>query len=95
MATRAERLVAPGFRCPPRLVGVDRSVRRRGDTAVVAVRVRDRPLAAVLADMIEGIIVINGLCSPDSDRMRGVLWAAVTEMTSRDDTGGTVRTQVA
>jgi hypothetical protein len=95
MATRSEGLVAPGFRCPPRLVGVDRSLRRRGDTAVVAVRVRDRPVAAVLADMIEGIVIVNKLRSPDSDRVRAMLWTAVTELGSRDETGGTVRAQVA
>jgi hypothetical protein len=100
MATRAEGLVAPGFRCPPRLVGVDRSLRRRGDTAVVAVRVRDRPVAAVLADMIEGIINVNELRSPDSDRVRAVLWAATADLTVHlepkgDETGGTIRAQVA
>lgn len=95
MATRAEGLLVPGFRCPPRLVGVDRSIRRRGDTAVVAVRVRDRPVAAVLADMIEGIVVVNELRSPDSDRLRGLLWVAATVVASQDHTSGTVRTQVA
>jgi hypothetical protein len=95
MAARAEGLVAPGFRCPPRLVGVDRSLRRRGETAVVAVKVRDRPVAAVLADMIEGIVIVNALRSPQSDRVRGVLWTAVADLASTDDTGGTIRAQVA
>lgn len=95
MTARAEGLVAPGFRCPPRLVGVDRSLRRRGETAVVAVRVRERPLMAVLADMIEGIVIVNGLRSPHSDRIRGELWATVADLAETDHTGGTVRPQVA
>ena len=74
---RRRRLVAPGFRCPPRLVGVDRTIRRRPDGAVVAVRLRDRPWAAVLADMIEGVVVANRLTPPVSDRLRAELWDAV------------------
>ena len=38
---RRRRLVAPSFRCPPRLVGVDRSLRRRpGGGVVVGARAR-------------------------------------------------------
>jgi hypothetical protein len=73
---RRRRLVAPNFRCPPRLVGVDRSIRRRPDGAVVSVRLRGRPWVAVLADMIEGIVVANGLGPPQADRLRAELWAA-------------------
>ncbi len=71
---RRRRLVAPSFRCPPRLVGVDRSLRRRPDGAVVSVRVRGRPWAAVLADMIEGVIAVNGLSPPQATRLRTELW---------------------
>jgi hypothetical protein len=75
---RRRRLVAPGFRCPPRLVGVDRSIRRRPDgAAVVAVRLRNRPWVAVLADMIEGVVVANRLGPPSSDRLRADLWVAM------------------
>jgi len=76
-------LEAPGFRSPPRLVGVDRSVRRRRSTtgaaapAVVSVRVRDRPWPAVLADMVEGVVVANGLVAPEADRARSALWESV------------------
>ena len=66
--------MGPSFRCPPRLVGVDRSIRRRADGAIVSVRLRGRPWVAVLSDMIEGVIVSNGLAAPDSDRLRGELW---------------------
>lgn len=73
---RRRGLVGPSFRCPPRLVGVDRTIRRRGDGAVVSVRVRGRPWPAVLADMIEGVVVANGLAPPQSDRLRTELWEA-------------------
>jgi hypothetical protein len=76
---RRSGLEAPSFRCPPRLVGVDRSIRRRGGGVVVAVRLRDRPRAAVLADMIECVIVANRLQPPEADRVRAELWAAVRD----------------
>src|SRR5690349_17987293 len=46
MEARRRGLVAPGFRSPPRLVGVDRSIRRHPSGAAVAVRVRNRPWVA-------------------------------------------------
>ncbi len=76
-AARESGLTAPSFRSPPRLVGVDRSIRRRGNGAVVAVAVRDRPWPAVLSDMIEGVVAVNRLDPPEADRLRNVLWAAV------------------
>lgn len=72
---RRQGLVGPSYRCPPRLVGVDRTIRRRGDGAIVSVRVRGRPWPAVLADMIEGVIVANRLGPPQSDRLRTELWS--------------------
>jgi hypothetical protein len=74
-AARRRGLVGPSFRCPPRLVGVDRSIRRRADGAIVAVRLRGRPWAAVLADMIEGVVVANALQPPAADRVRADLWS--------------------
>lgn len=71
---RRRGLVGPSFRCPPRLVGVDRSIRRRRDGAIVSVRLRGRPWPAVLADMIEGVVAANGLAAPESDRLRADLW---------------------
>lgn len=78
-------LVVPGFRSPPRVVGVDRTVRRPRGTegGVVSVRILDRPLTAVLGDMIEGVIVVNALVSPESDRVRTLLWRAMLQFTSR------------
>lgn len=70
---------APSYRCPPRLVGVDRSIRRRGSdaAAVVSIRVKGRPREAVIADMIEGVVAANRLTSPDADRLRTELWSVV------------------
>lgn len=74
---RSRGLVAPGFRCPPRIIGVDRSLRRWGGGATVSVRIKGRPLVAVVADMIEGAVVANQLVSPQADRLRSELWDAV------------------
>jgi hypothetical protein len=74
---RRRGLVGPSFRCPPRLVGVDRSIRRRPDGAVVSIQLKDRPRGAVIADMIEGVVVANALDSPLADRLRSDLWMAI------------------
>lgn len=89
---RRRGLVGPSFRCPPRLVGVDRTLRRHGDGVVVSVRLRGRPWAAVLADMIEGVVVANRLQPPHADRLRNELWAVtgvapLARPAPRDDTG--------
>ena len=71
-------LIAPGFRCPPRLAGADRSLRRRADgSVVVAVRVRYRATAAVLADMIEGVLAANRADGSAAPALRGALWRAL------------------
>ncbi len=67
-------LIGPSYRCPPRIVGVDRSIRRHVSGVVVSVKLRGRPWAAVLADMIEGVIAANQLTSPHADRLRAELW---------------------
>jgi len=71
-------LDAPSFRSPPRVVGVDRTVRRREHGGVVAVALRDRPFVAVLGDMIEGVIVVNRLVAPVADQVRTALWAILS-----------------
>lgn len=73
---RRRGLVAPSFRCPPRIVGVQRSVRRHRSGAVVAVLLKGRPWLAVLADMIEGVVVANDLDPQRAARLRTDLWAA-------------------
>ena len=77
-AARQRGLVAPAFRSPPRLAEAERSIRWRGDGgATVSVRLRGRPWVAVLADMIEGVVVANGLSGPQADQTRTMLWTAV------------------
>jgi hypothetical protein len=70
-------LIAPSFRCPPRIVGVDRSLRRQRGGVVIAVVLRGRPWAAVLADMIEGIVVANDISPAKAFRLRTELWEAL------------------
>jgi len=79
---RRRGLVGPSFRCPPRLVGVDRTIRRRPNGAVVSIRLRGRPRGAVIADMIEGVVVANDLRPPAADRARTELWAALDQAVS-------------
>lgn len=81
---RRQGLTVPGFRSPPRLSEVDRTLRRRADGgATVAVRLKGRPWVAVLADMIDGVIAANGLEGADAARVRTDLWAAVEGDTAR------------
>jgi hypothetical protein len=75
---RALGLIVPAFRSPPRMVGVDRTVRRRGGHVTVSVRSRDRPWPSVVADMIEGVVVANDLVPAHAGRVRADLWDAVT-----------------
>ena len=72
------RLRPPVFRSPPALGGVDRTIRRRvGAPDVVAVRRADRPVAAVRADVVEGVVAANGLTGAAADRFRHDAWAAL------------------
>jgi hypothetical protein len=73
---RARGLAVPGFRSPPRVNGVDRTLRRRGASASIAVRVRGRPWADVLVDMIEGVVVANGLTGEPAEATRAALASA-------------------
>ena len=77
---RALGLVVPGFVSPPRLEGVDRSLRRRPGSAppAVAVRRSGRAIDVVVADMVEGVVVANGLRGRRADDLRAELLAAVT-----------------
>lgn len=75
---RRQGLEVPGFRSPPRLAGADRSLRRGpGTTASVAVRLRDRVQADVLVDMVEGVVVANGLSGAAAERCRRLLEGAL------------------
>jgi hypothetical protein len=78
-AARSLGLTLPAFRSPPRLAGVHRTLRRRDSGITVAVRLRERPWAAVVADMVDGVIVANGLTGSAASSARAALWAAVDE----------------
>lgn len=74
---RVAGLTVPAFRSPPRLEGAVRTLRRRPDGGVVvAVRLRDRSHEAVVADMVEGVLVVNGLADGAATAMRRLLLAA-------------------
>ncbi len=72
-AARAAGLVVPAFRCPPRLTGARRTLRRYPGGAVVAVQLKARPFSDVAADMVEGVLVVNRLEAEAATRMRPVL----------------------
>ncbi len=68
----------PVFRSPPRLAEVDRTLRRRPDgEAVVAIRLTDRPFAAVQSDVIAGVVAVNGLEGGEAGRFRRAAWSAL------------------
>jgi hypothetical protein len=70
-------LTPPAFTSPPRLNVYSRTIRRRPGGATVSIVIRDRPWAAVLADMIEGIVVANELDRAHADTVRTALWLSV------------------
>ncbi|HEX6311511.1 MAG TPA: hypothetical protein VF152_07765 [Acidimicrobiia bacterium] len=81
-AARAAELTVPAFRCPPRVAGQRRTIRRYPGGAVVSVLLRGRPFAEVAADMVEGVIVVNGLEGEAALRMRAALGAAIDDAPS-------------
>ena len=77
-AARQRSLIVPGFRTPPRRPGIVRTVRRSSEGgATVAVVARGRPVQAVVADLIEGVVVVNQLDGVDAARLRTALWEEV------------------
>lgn len=80
-AALAQGLRAPTFRSPPRIPEVSRSIVRRGPAVTVAVALRDRPWPAVVADMVEGVVVANHLTGVRADHVRAGLWRVATEVT--------------
>lgn len=79
-AARSAGYEVPSFRSPPRRPGCTRSITRRANATTVSVALHGRPLAAVVADMIDGIIVTNELGDPDAGQLRDLLWAAASSM---------------
>ena len=67
----------PAFRCPPRVAGALRTIRRYPGGAVVAVRLRGRPFADVVSDMVEGVLAVNRLDETAASRMRPLLREAI------------------
>ena len=57
-----------------------RGVVGRFGEAVVAVLVKGRPTPAVLADMIDGVVVANQLVGVEAADLREVLWIAVADL---------------
>ena len=87
LASQAYRhgLKPPGFRSPPRVIGVDRSLRRINGGVVVSVLLRGRPFVAVLSDMVEGVVVANRLIGREAEIARTVLWASVESLLVSDE----------
>ncbi|MDQ1397582.1 MAG: hypothetical protein QOG64_2841 [Acidimicrobiaceae bacterium] len=80
---RQRGLEAPGFRYPPRDATLQRAIRRYpGGQAVVSVRVRGRPFAEVVEDMVTGILIANGVvaASREGAKLRSDLMAAAAPM---------------
>jgi hypothetical protein len=81
-AAHAARLEVPAFRCPPKVAGADRTIRRYPGGAVVAVRLRGRPFEAALADMVEGVVVANRLPEGEAAAVRRMLTEAASGVSS-------------
>lgn len=75
-ATHEAGLAVPAFRCPPRAPGAMRTIRRYPGGAVVSVRLRDRPFAEVVTDMVDGVVAANRVPESDTARMKALLHAA-------------------
>jgi hypothetical protein len=78
-AARAVGLIAPAFRCPPRVAGANRTIRRYPGGAVVSVRLRGRPFEAATADMVDGVLAANRVAEPDASRLRAALTSALAD----------------
>ena len=72
-------LDVPGFKSPPRSGNLDRTVRRQRSGSIVAVRIKDRPFEAVIADMIEGVVLCNDMSTEKAGKLRSLLWDAATQ----------------
>jgi hypothetical protein len=81
-ATRAASLVVPAFRCPPRVAGARRTVRRYPGGAVVSVLIRERPWEEVAGDMVEGVLVVNRLEGEAALRVRTALLECLGAVTT-------------
>ncbi len=89
-AARRAGYRAPSFRSRPR--GSNRrTIRRRADgSATVAVALRQRPLPAVMGDLIDGIVATNQLTGEPAAELRDQLWLAVLPMLEYASAGSPV-----
>jgi hypothetical protein len=76
-AARAAGLMVPAFRCPPRVPGAERTVRRYPGGSVVSVVLKGREQHDVQRDMVEGVLVVNKLEGQAASRFRSALSDAV------------------
>jgi hypothetical protein len=75
---------APTFRSPPRVKGRMRTIRRHANGgATVSLVLRDRPWSSVVADMIEGFVVVNDGDPVAAEHLRDLLWAALDDIDVR------------
>src|SRR5438105_1736079 len=72
-ASRGAGLIVPVFRTPPRRPGASRTIRRLPGGPVVSVHVRARPFSDVVADMVDGVVLANGLGGDAAGRVRATL----------------------
>ena len=79
VAARAAGLIVPAVRSPPRRRGATRPVRRYPGGALISVVLRDRLLADVTADMVEGVVRANRLQGDAARRARAALLGAARE----------------
>src|SRR3954454_8078714 len=80
-------LSVPAFRSPPRVAGAARTIRRYPAGAVVSVRLRGRPFAEVVADMVDGVLAANQVPAADGPRVRSRLVAALDSSLDSSLTG--------
>jgi hypothetical protein len=79
-AARGAGLAVPAFRCPPRVPGVARTIRRYPGGSVVSVLLRGRPLEHVVSDMVEGVLVANQVEPGRAGALRALLRDAVADV---------------
>ena len=84
-------LIVPSFRSPPHDGDLDRTLRRHSSGSIVAIRVKDRPFGAVIADLVEGVIVCNRLTEREAGDVRNVLWDAAIHVEQKSHSTSTRR----
>lgn len=76
-SARRQGLEVPMFRSPCRNPEHTRTLRRRPDGVVVAVRLSDRPFAAVQADLVDSFVATNDIAPAEVAKVREELWCAL------------------